>query len=517
MTQRILSTACILTGLTLVFSDVAPAQLIDRTKAPNAAGEGINKSLTEQMAVGRGDSMTPNSSIYIIQRDPFRAISRGQKLFQRKWSREEHQGPGIGDGRGDMNTVLAIGAGLADSCATCHGRPRGAAGFGGDVVTRPDSRDSPHLFGLGLKEMLADEMTADLRSTRSRAVAAARQHRRPVTLPLTSKGIGFGSITARPDGSIDTSKVEGVESDLRVRPFFHHGGEFSIRAFVVGALKDEMGLLAFDRDLASAASGQRVVTPAGMVLDGALDRVSAPPPVGASEVPDTIVDFLEFYLLNYLKPATGEQTPFTRFGRQLFERIGCGGCHVPDLQLQRDRRVADVETVFDAGRGIFNRLFATARPLYGEVHDHAGHAPRKVPLLAPVLVRGIFSDLKLHDLGPAFHERNYDGTVRTRFVTTPLWGVGSTSPYGHDGRSINLTEVILRHGGEAQAARDAFAALGPHLQGTILDFLGSLVIFPPPDTASNLDPGDRNAPGFPLVKHGSVNLGVLFNDPSDRE
>ena len=191
-----------------------------------------------------------------------------------------------------------------------------------------------------------------------------------------------------------------------------------------------MGLLAFDPDLASAASGQRVVTPAGMVLDGALDRVPAPPPVNASEVPDTIVDFLEFYLLNYLKPATGEQTPFTHFGRQLFEGIGCGGCHVPDLQLQRDRRVADVETVFDAVRGIFNRLFATARPLYGEVHDHASHAPRKVPLLAPVLVRGIFSDLKLHDLGPAFHERNYDGTVRTRFVTTPLWGVEARLPTG---------------------------------------------------------------------------------------
>ena len=219
MTQRVLSTVCILTGLTLVFPDVAPAQLIDRTKAPNAAGEGINKSLTEQMAVGRGDSMTPNTSVYIIQRDPFRAISRGQKLFQRKWSREEGQGPGIGDGRGDVNTVLAIGAGLADSCAACHGRPRGAAGFGGDVVTCPDSRDSPHLFGLGLKEMLADEMTADLRSTRSRAVATARQHRRQVTLPLTTKGISFGSVTARPDGSIDLSTVQGVESDLRIRPF----------------------------------------------------------------------------------------------------------------------------------------------------------------------------------------------------------------------------------------------------------------------------------------------------------
>ena len=517
MRQRILSTVCVLAGLVFVFSHGARAQLIDRTKAPNTAGEGINKSLSEQMAVGRGDVTTPNSSIYIIQRDPFRAISRGQKLFQRKWSREDGQGPGIGDGRGDVNRVLAIGAGLSDSCAGCHGRPRGSAGFGGDVVTRPDSRDAPHLFGIGLKEMLADEMTTDLRLIRSQAVAAARQRRRPVTMPLATKGIGFGSLTARPDGSVETSQVEGVDGDLRIRPFFHHGGEFAIRGFVVGALRDEMGLLASDPDLTRAAAGQGVVTPSGMVLDGALDRVSPPPAADASEIPETLVDFLEFYLLNYFKPGTGEQTPFTRFGRQVFEQIGCGRCHVPDLQVARDRRVADVETVFDSTRGTFNRLFATARPLYGTVDDHAGHPPRKVPLLAPILVRGIFTDLKLHDLGPAFHERNYDGTIRTRFLTTPLWGVGSTPPYGHDGRSINLTEVILRHGGEAQAERNAFVALGPPLQGTVLDFLGSLVLFPPPDTASNLDPGDGSAPGFPQFKHGSINLGVLFNDPSDRE
>lgn len=35
-------------------------------------------------------------------------------------------------------------------------------------------------------------------------------------------------------------------------------------------------------------------------------------------------------------------------------------------------------------------------------------------------------------------------------MTTPLWGVGSTPPYGQDARSINLKEVILRHGGEAE-------------------------------------------------------------------
>jgi len=43
------------------------------------------------------------------------------------------------------------------------------------------------------------------------------------------------------------------------------------------------------------------------------------------------------------------------------------------------------------------------------------------------------------------------------------------------------------------------------------------VLFPPDDTASNLDPGDRTAEGFPQKGHGSIKLGVLFNNPADPE
>jgi CxxC motif-containing protein (DUF1111 family) len=128
----------------------------------------------------------------------------------------------------------------------------------------------------------------------------------------------------------------------------------------------------------------------------------------------------------------------------------------------------------------------------------------KPPLLQPFLVRDVFTDFKRHDLGPEFHEPDFNGAVTTRFMTTPLWGVGSTAPYGHDGRSINLEEVILRHGGEAQASRDAFARLPEGQQAAVLGFLASLVLFPPDDTTSNLDPG-------------SISLRVLFNDVSDPE
>src|SRR5829696_10226345 len=193
------------------------AQLNDRTQNPNVAGFGIAKSLTEQIGNGTGDWSTPDSSSFIIARDPFRAIRRGRQLFQRKFLRSQGHGPIANDGAGDINTSLGLGAGLSDSCAGCHGRPRGAAGSGGDVVTRPDSRDAPHLFGLGLKEMLADEITRDLRAIRSQGDKEWHATRRTVTKSLESKGINFGTIGYLSEAQVDTSQVRGVDPDLRVR------------------------------------------------------------------------------------------------------------------------------------------------------------------------------------------------------------------------------------------------------------------------------------------------------------
>jgi len=506
----------------------ASAQLVDKTRAPNVAGEGINKSFAQQIGAGRGNVNTPNSSAFIIARDPFRAVRRGRQLFQRKFTLEQGQGPLTGDGAGDINRELIIGAGLADSCAACHASPRGSAGAGGDVVTRPDSRNAPHLFGLGLKEMIADEITFELRRIREGAIAEARSSGRNARkLLFVRQGMDYGFITGRPDGTVDTSEVDGVNPDLRVRPFFLHGETISIREFLVGAFNAEMGLEAFDPDLLAASRGGRIVTPSGMVLDGSTDLIEAPPATSEiddpdrdgidNEIPTSIVDFMEFYLLNYFKAGLGQQNAVTQAGRDTFAQIGCTVCHQPDITIARDRRVADLDTVFDVNRGIFNRLFATATALFQEVPDASGHPVQKRPLNGGFIVRNIFTDFKRHDLGPNFHERNYDGTIRREFLTAALWGVGTTAPYGHDGRSINLTEVILRHGGEAQAARNAFANLSATNQANVLAFLSSLTLFPPDDTASTLNPGNRAAPGFPQVGHGSISLTVLFNNPNDVE
>lgn len=500
------------------------AQETDITQTPNPIGAGIQRSFTDQVGAGHGSVWIPDSSVFLIRRDPFRSIARGRQVFQRKFTRAQGLGPRMNDGIGTIASQAALGAGTADSCASCHGRPTGAAGFGGDVFTRPDSRDAPHLFGIGLVEMLADEITTDLRTIRGQALALATQTGADATLPLLSKGISFGTIRAHANGTFDTTSVQGVDADLRVRPFFAEGKTASIREFVVGAFQAEMGLQAVDPVLRAAANGATVTSPAGMRFSGADDTIEPPPVHGpwqdadqdgqANEVPVSIVDHMEFYLLNYFKPGRGEETAATKNGRRLFEQIGCAVCHVPDLLILDDRRVADVETSFDPNEPGWNHLTAVATPLFHAVVDQPNLPPRKLPNHGTFLVQNLFADFKRHDLGPAFHERNFDGTVTTHFMTEPLWGVGSTAPYGHDGRSISLREVILRHGGEALAARTAFAASPRAAQDALVAFLDSLVLFPPPHTSSNLDPANPATPGFPQFGHGSIKLSVLFNDPS---
>jgi CxxC motif-containing protein (DUF1111 family) len=63
------------------------------------------------------------------------------------------------------------------------------------------------------------------------------------------------------------------------------------------------------------------------------------------------------------------------------------------------------------------------------------------------------------------------------FLTRPLWGVGDTGPWLHDGRAQSLEEAILSHrsdGSEANDVIDAFTKLPPCDQDAIIKFLLTL-------------------------------------------
>ncbi len=363
--------------------------------------------------------------------------------------------------------------------------------------------------------MLSDEITADLRAIREKALRDTREadaasgaaspdgEPGPVTARLSSKGIDFGRITAFPDGRVDTSAVRGVDTDLRVRPFLHQGITASIREFIVGALNAEMGLQAWDPIICAATDPvkpQAMTSPSGFKFDPALDKFERPPSCSNAEDPDgdghageidpALVDYLEFYLLNYFKPGQYRTTPRAAEGLQFMEQIGCTTCHVRNLEVSHDRRVADAETTYDAERGIFNELFTEVYPLFGPLKDGDPY-PQLLPIGGKFLVENVFTDLKRHDLGPNFHERDFDGSRITSHVTEPLWGVATTAPYGHDGRSVNLDAVIRRHGGEAEDVTRAYVALSAENQSKIIDFLadaGSV-----PSRRHRVEPESRRA------------------------
>jgi hypothetical protein len=290
-----------------------------------------------------------------------------------------------------------------------------------------------------------------------------------------------------------------------------------------------MGLQAWDPLLCAVTDPQNPksgTSVAGFKYDPALDEFERPPVCNstedldgdgkAGEIDPALVDYLEFYLLNYFKPGTYRTTRRATEGVQLMQRIGCTECHVRNLEVRNDRRVADVETRYDPERGgAFNSLFAEAKPLFRSVADNQAF-PQLQPIGGKFVVENVFTDLKRHDLGPAFHERDFDGTRITMHVTEPLWGVGTTAPYGHDGRSVTLDSVIRRHGGEAEKVTRAYLALDAEDQDKIIAFLQTLVLFPPDDTASNLNPGVPSSedPQDP-ANHGSINLGALFQIQSE--
>jgi CxxC motif-containing protein (DUF1111 family) len=127
-----------------------------------------------------------------------------------------------------------------------------------------------------------------------------------------------------------------------------------------------------------------------------------------------------------MPPPPSKVGPQHRAGQLLFSTIGCAACHTPTL----------------SANGI------------------------DVPL---------YSDLLLHDLGPAMDDRVVQGEATGRdWRTTPLWGLGMRARLLHDGRATSVPDAILAHDGEAAAASKAFRQLGWHERASLLAFLLAL-------------------------------------------
>ena len=160
------------------------------------------------------------------------------------------------------------------------------------------------------------------------------------------------------------------------------------------------------------------------------------------EVGDELFDLVTFYSQNLAVPKRRKpDDPEVLKGKALFYETGCVKCHQPK--------------------------FVT-----GEVPDQ--------PHLSNQLIYP-YTDMLLHDMGDGLADNRPEGAASgNEWRTAPLWGIGLTETVSghtlflHDGRARNLTEAILWHGGEAQSARDSFAALSKEDRDRLLAFVNSL-------------------------------------------
>lgn len=374
-------------------------------------------------------------------------------------------------------------AGLdANACVSCHNQPvaGGAGDFSVNVFvsegfqntdfdnTDPqfsNERNSNHLFGAGLIELLAREMTTDLHALRQQALRTARTENKSHSVELVSKGVSFGQLHAKANGTVNLKDVQGVDHDLVIRPFSQKGVIASLRQFTVNALNHHHGMLATER------FGARWTGTSDFDEDGYHD-----------ELQDGDISALVAWQATRPIPAvlnveSNEWSKAANLGESKFEDIGCANCHRPYLPL-RSLKFAD------PGPFDFAGTRRTDEDDNNTVYDLALYEwAKRLPTNdnGEVLVP-LFGDLKRHKIADQevatlgnelLSQRFVDRDV---FITSELWGIASTDPYGHRGDLSSLHGVIEAHGGDARASRDKYIAMDEVARQSIIAFLSTLVI-----------------------------------------
>jgi len=313
--------------------------------------------------------------VHLANGDEFRlsiheVLERGRQAFEAQWTSQEGGGRPFTNGVGgtlanpsrplrfpfNFNRVSAMDA---NGCAGCHNAPFGISGGGGDFVTgvfvaaqrfdaatfdRTDGvplsgsldeagreatlssignfRATLGMFGSGYIEMLARQMTTDLRELRDLLAPGA-------AIPLATKGVSFGVLARPADGSWDVSGVEGLPEqsltttgvddppNLVVRPFHQSGSVVSLRQFTNNAYNHHHGIQSAERFGKGAdADGDGHTDELTRADVTAVTLYQAAFPVPGQVVPNDLVIEEAIYA-----------------GERLFGEIGCASCHVPRLPL----------------------------------------------------------------------------------------------------------------------------------------------------------------------------------------
>ncbi len=425
----------------------------------------------------------------------------GEEIFAARWTSLDGQGRPAATGAGaptkrnPLNNIPFIRTSAPDatSCADCHHQPMigGAGGFVANVfvlaqVLDPvvdslsaelsNERNTLGMNGGGAIEMLAREMTADLLALRQLALGEARQVGRDYTVSLLAKDVNFGQLTAYPDGTVDTSKVEGVDTDLIIKPFHQKGVVNSLRVFTINAYNHHHGMQAIERfGVGQKDSQGNIITTNDFDEDGIPDELTV------GDITAATIFQAAMNIPGRVTPSDPMRRAAAGRGESLFSEIGCAECHKPVLPL--DSRFFSEPNPFNPP-GNLRPQDVQRSIVFDLTSDIPGPRLERSDKRRLGAVVRAYTDLKRHvicdEADPFFcNERVVqNGVPPDQFMTRKLWDVGNTAPYGHRGDLTTITEAILHHAGEARPQRKRFAALSKESQNEIVEFLKQLQVLP---------------------------------------
>ena len=450
----------------------------------NCSAVGCKPNTASPMSFGR--TRITQAAIDRKRFTPAQLFAFGDFLFEHVFTVDEGWGNALGAPAPNLRRLHKgkFGGPDSNSCDRCHvigGRDGAGTNLvnmlqDGDGVNANTAlvRNARQVIGVGYLEILGEEMTAELAEQVAAGKSLAAATGQAQTVALSAKGVRFGQVVVAIDGTVDTTGVEGIDTDLVVKPLGWKGRVASLRRFVEGGFQVHLGMQSESLVAAHCQSPIPDVVGTGADChdpdgDGVVDELTE----GQLSAVTIYVAMQQAPVR--IDPTAPKDRERIRGGELLFAQIGCATCHVPTLTIEDPTHRQTPDSTGMAP-------FAIDLPQFGRAPALAYDGDGLVPV-------DLYSDLKRHDMGSTLADPHPTfGTIPAKmFMTAPLWGLAASEPFLHDGRSGTgsstrgqIYSAINQHGGEAQAARDAFMALpgsgsAPNdQQWWIVDFLMTL-------------------------------------------